>query len=271
MREEYERETQRARAFLFERGLVSFAAGESCRVVPSPNFQRPILAVAFYMAPPPLTASRLGHFFVPYTPPDYTEDQIRERLRGNCRPQMPTTSVHEAYPGHHWHLSWMAGTPRTVRKLFRTSYFAEGWALYGEKMMREQGYFATPEQELAHLQARIFRAARIVVDTALHGAGADMSVEAAERFMSTNGTLTPGIAAAEVNRYCAWPTQAPSYLTGALEIERMRAEYLDAGLGDLRSFHDRLAGSGALPLGLARRAVLAPVTVTSAAASRAEG
>jgi uncharacterized protein (DUF885 family) len=131
-------------------------------------------------------------------------------------------------------------------------------------MMREQGYFATPEHELAHLQARIFRAARIVVDTALHcgdGGVEEMSIEEAEHFMSTNGTLNPDTATAEVNRYCAWPTQAASYLTGSLEIERIRGEYLGAGLGDLRSFHDRLAGSGSLPLGLARRAVLsAPAT-----------
>jgi uncharacterized protein (DUF885 family) len=83
MRAEYEEHTERARKFLIEHDLVSFADGESCRVVPSPEFQRPILAVAFYMAPPPLTASRLGHFFVPYTPAEYTEDQVRERLRAN--------------------------------------------------------------------------------------------------------------------------------------------------------------------------------------------
>ncbi|MGH3990875.1 MAG: DUF885 family protein, partial [Pseudonocardiaceae bacterium] len=49
----------------------------------------------------------------------------------------------------------------------------------------------------------------------------------------------------------AWPTQAPSYLTGCLEIERMRAQWT----GDLRGFHDTLAGSGCLPLGLAGRAL----------------
>ena len=254
MREEYDAETQRARQFLVDHRLVSFADGESCRVVPSPVFQRPVLAVAFYSAPPPLTANRRGHFFVPYTPDGYPPAQVRARLRGNSRPQLPTTAVHEAYPGHHWHLSWMANTPRTVRTILRTPYFAEGWALYTEKLMREHGYFTTLEQELAHLVARTFRAARIVVDTALHTG--DLTVEQAEEIMSTKGTLNPETARAEVNRYCAWPTQAPSYLTGCLEIERIRADYLDAGLGGLREFHDQLAGSGSLPLGLARRAVL---------------
>jgi uncharacterized protein (DUF885 family) len=222
---------------------------------------------------------------VPYPPDDFTDEQVRERLRSNARAQLPTTSVHETYPGHHWHLSWMASTPRTIRKLLRSVYFIEGWGLYTEKLMREQGYFTTPEHELAYLEARIFRAARIVVDTALHcddsfradsfrgdsfrgdsfgddSFGGDsfrapMSIEQAEEFMSTNGTLNRQTAKAEVNRYCAWPTQAPSYLTGCLEIERIRDEYLATGRGGLREFHDQLAGSGSLPLGLARRAVLA--------------
>lgn len=250
MRAEYEAETRRARDFVAERGLVTFPEGEECLVLPSPEFQRPILAVANYLAPPPLTASRTGVFFVPFTPDGYTEEQVRQRLRTNSRAQMPSIAVHEAYPGHHWHLSWMAGNPRRARKVFRTPYFVEGWALYVEKVLHEQGYFDTPETELAHLDCRIFRAARIVVDTALHCG--DMTVEQAQEFMTTKASLSPGTAAGEVSRYCAWPTQAPSYLTGALEIERIRADYR----GDLRTFHDTIAGSGGLPLGLARRAVL---------------
>ncbi|GIH60499.1 DUF885 domain-containing protein [Microbispora siamensis] len=250
MRAEYEAETLRAREFVRERGLVTFPEGEVCRVEPSPEFQRPIIAVASYLAPPPLSSSRDGVFFVPYTPDGFTEEQVRQRLRTNSRPQMPSISVHEAYPGHHWHLSWMAGNPHRARKIFRTPYFVEGWGLYVEKLMHEQGYFDTPETELAHLDCRIWRAARIVVDTALHCD--DMTIEQAEEFLTTKASLSPGTAAGEVSRYCAWPTQAPSYLTGALEIERIRADYT----GDLRTFHDTIAGSGGLPLGLARKVVL---------------
>jgi uncharacterized protein (DUF885 family) len=83
-----------------------------------------------------------------------------------------------------------------------------------------------------------------------------MTIEEAEHFMTTKSSLTPGTAKGEVNRYCAWPTQAPSYLTGALEIDRIRDDYLAADRGDLRTFHDNLAGSGGLPLGLARRVAL---------------
>ncbi len=254
MRDEYAAETDRARRFVAERDLVTFAEGEHCEVVPAPAFQRAILSVASYMSPPPLTDSRTGHFFVPHTPDGYSQEQIVQRLQTNARAQMPTIAVHEAYPGHHWHLSWMAGNPRRARKTFRTSYFSEGWALYVETMMREQGYFTDPAHELGHLEARLFRAARIVVDTALHAG--EMTVEQAREFMRTKASLTEDTAVGEVSRYCSWPTQAPSYLTGCLEIEDIRAEYLAAGRGDLKAFHDTIAGSGALPLGLARRVAL---------------
>jgi uncharacterized protein (DUF885 family) len=256
MRAEYEAETQRARAALVEHSLVTLPEGEECGVVPSPPFHRAIMAVASYLGPPPLTTRRAGYFFVPFTPDGATDEQITHRLRTNARPQMPTIAVHEAYPGHHWHSAWVAaqGSAHPLRKVFRTSYFSEGWALYAEKLLRSVGYYRTTASLMGHVEARLFRAARMIVDTALHCG--DMTPGEAESFMVARTALTPGTAAGEVKRYCAWPTQAPSYLTGALEIDLIRDEYLAAGLGSLRDFHDRIAGSGALPLGLARRVAL---------------
>lgn len=251
---EYVEETERARRFTKERDIVSFAPGEECRVLPGPAFLRAVLSVASYNRPPALTPSRIGTFNVPFTPDGATPEQIEGRLKTNSRVSMPTISVHEAYPGHHWHFSWLTEQQRLVRNIFTTPYFSEGWALYIETVMREQGYFSDPRHELGHLDARIFRAARIIVDTALHCE--DMPVEEAEAFMATKASLTPETAKGEVNRYCAWPTQAPSYLTGCLEIEAIRAEYLARGKGTLKQFHDSIAGSGALPLGLARRVAL---------------
>ncbi|MEU0885732.1 DUF885 domain-containing protein [Lentzea sp. NPDC005914] len=256
MRAEYDAETQRARAALVEHSLVTLPEGEECRVVPSPLFHRAIMSVASYLGPPPLTPRRAGYFFVPFTPAGATDEQVTHRLRTNARSQIPTISVHEAYPGHHWHSAWVAaqGPSHPLRKVFRTSYFSEGWALYAEKLLRSVGYYTSRAALMGHVEARLFRAARMIVDTALHCG--DMTPAEAEAFMVSRTALTPGTAAGEVKRYCAWPTQAPSYLTGALEIDLIRDDYLAAGLGSLRDFHDRIAGSGALPLGLARRVAL---------------
>lgn len=256
MRAEYEAVTQRSRDFLRDHDLVSFAPGEECRVVPAPVFQRAVTAVASYYAPPGLTDRRTGHFFVPFTPDGATPEQVEQRLRTNSRASMPTITAHEAYPGHHWHLTTAAGGTRTIRKVLTTPYFSEGWGLYAERVMREHGFFTEPAHDLAHLDARIFRAARIVVDTSLHVG--EMSFDEAVDFMAAKSSLSPATARAEVRRYCAWPTQAAAYLTGALQIERIRDRWREAHPdAPLRAFHDRLAGSGALPLGLAERIALA--------------
>lgn len=253
MQAEYAEWTARARAFCAERDLVTLPAEERCEVVPSPPHERAVTAVAFYYQPPLLARGLVGHFFVPFTPDGTPAMQVRQRLQSNSRMTIPTTSVHEAYPGHHWHLAWLSATSeRPLRAVLGSAYFVEGWALYAEQMMREQGFFTDLRHEIGQVEARMFRAARIIVDTALHCG--EMTVEEAVGFLQDSVAMSAETARAEVVRYCAWPTQASSYLTGALEIQRLRDEWVAAG-GGLREFHDRIAGSGMLPLGLAARAL----------------
>jgi len=257
MREEYAEWTGRARSFLRDTGLVTLPAGERCTVEPSPPFQRPILAVASYQRPPAFQDTLHGHFFVPY-PPDGTPDaEVQKRLEGNCSAGIPTTAVHEAYPGHHWHLVMAKANPSPVRRIFGTSYFSEGWALYAERVMREQGFFSDPKHLLYQYEATIFRAARIVVDTSLHMG--EMSFDDAVRHMVERGNLTEPNARSEVGRYCSWPTQASSYLTGMLEIVDIRTRWLARrGATDraaLRAFHDAITSAGMLPTTLAERSI----------------
>lgn len=251
MRASYEKWCGLARDFLVGSDLVSFPEGERCEVVPSPVFQRPTLAVASYQEPPPFSNSRVGHFFVPYPPAGESPAGVAERLASNGFHAIPTTAVHEAYPGHHWHLVWSAQTRRPVRKVVTTSYFIEGWALYSEAMMRREGFFVDPAAELSHLGARIFRAARVVVDTALHSG--EMTPEQAVGYLRDKVAMTTAVAVAEVERYCSWPTQAASYLTGSLQIEALRDRWTDEGRGDLHAFHDAVAADPGLPVALVER------------------
>ncbi len=265
MRQGYADWTARARAFLARTGLVTLPPGERCVVEPSPVFQRPVLGVASYNAPPSFSDSWTGHFFVPFAPDGTPAEEVQQRLEANSWGDIPTTSVHEAYPGHHWHLVMRKRNPSRVRRVFGTPYFTEGWALYAERVMRERGFFTDPIQELCHLNATLFRAARIIVDTSLHMG--EMTYDEAVEFMRTKAGLPEPTAKAEVGRYCSWPTQASAYLTGCLEILRIRRDWLDArGLrgvapadapvAALREFHDTITESGALPLGLAERVMI---------------
>ena len=254
MRLAYAEATARARTFLREHDLVSFPPGEECVVEPSPHYQRPILAVASYNSPPPFSSSMRGHFFVPFPPDGASEEEIQQRLENNSYSSIPTTSVHEAYPGHHWHLVTVKQHASPLRRTFRTPYFTEGWGLYAEQVMREQGFFTDPRHEMCQFEATLFRAARIVVDTSLHIG--DMSFDAAVEYMHTKANLPPPTARAEVARYCTWPTQAAAYLTGCLEILRIRERFLRETGGSLRQFHDRMGASGALPIALAEQVAL---------------
>lgn len=263
MRRGYEEWTERARAFLKERGLVSFPPGEECSVEPSAPYQRPVLAVASYVAPPSFAETMRGHFFVPYPPDGASDEEIAKRLESNCYPGIPTTAVHEAYPGHHWHLVMAKGNPSHLRQWFGTSYFAEGWGLYAERMMREADFYDDLRHVMFQYEATLFRAARIVADTSLHLG--EMTHDEGVAFMMANSSLTEPTAIAEVTRYCSWPTQASSYLTGCLEILRIRDRFLSARRTDisdtaaLRDFHDAITSSGTLPIALAERAVMAAV------------
>jgi len=257
MRAEYEDWTERARKFLRDTGLVTLPKGEECTVEPSPPFQRPILAVASYNRPPAFKDTLHGHFFVPYPPDGTSPEEIQKRLEGNCSAGIPTTAVHEAYPGHHWHLVMAKLNPSPVRRVFGTPYFNEGWGLYAERVMREQGFFTDPKHLLYQYEATIFRAARIVVDTSLHMN--EMTVDEAVKHMVERGNLTEPNSRAEVGRYCSWPTQASSYLTGMLEIIDIRTRWLaKRGASDrpaLRAFHDAITGAGMLPTSLAEKAI----------------
>ena len=268
MRRSYEDWTAKARQFLVDSGLITIPEGESCEVLPSPPFQRPLLGVASYMSPPAFAPSLQGHFFVPFAPEGASAAEIQKRLAANSFGHIPTTTVHEAYPGHHWHLVVRKTSSRRLRRVLGTPYFNEGWGLYAERLMRERGFFTEPIQELNHLKATLFRAARIIVDTSLHLG--EMDYEEAIRFMVEKTATPEPTARAEVGRYCWWPTQASAYLTGCLEILRIRDRFLEsrglpagsaasAPVAVMREFHDRLAASGSLPLGLAERALLGDV------------
>jgi uncharacterized protein (DUF885 family) len=253
MRAEYEVACRDARKFMTDHGLVTNPPDEHCHVVPAPAAVRATLAVACYVSPPMFRPSKDGYFFVPYPVDGGDADEVAGLLESNAAYAIPTTAVHEAYPGHHWHLMTMKEA-RPVRRIFTSTYFVEGWALYTEGMMRDAGFFS-PEGGLGQLEARLLRAARIVVDTSLHTG--EMSFDEAVDFMHEKVAVPLPTARSEVARYCAWPTQASAYLTGAMAIERARDDWLAAG-GSLQVFHDSLARSGALPVPLAVRAIGVP-------------
>jgi uncharacterized protein (DUF885 family) len=250
--QEYRDLTERARRFVVDHALMSLPDGERCAVEPAPAFMRGSTAVASYFPAAPFLPGTRGTFNVPYTPDGSSAAAVEDRLRSNAHYENAATTAHEAYPGHHAHFVHMANAS-PLRQFISSTYFIEGWAHYVEKMMFEQGFYKDDEEVLGYLAARIFRASRIIVDTSLHLG--EMSVDDAATFMHEKAGLPPEVARAEALRYAAWPTQASAYLTGALAIEAMAKRWVAEGHGTLKQFHDAVTDQGALPPGLAARAI----------------
>jgi len=250
--EAYRNETDRARDFVRTTGLMSIPEGEACAVEPAPLFLRAAAPVASYFPPASFGPASGGTFNVPFTPDGASAEEQEARLRSNSFCEIPGVTAHEAYPGHHLHFAASQGT-NALRQVLHSTHMIEGWGLYVENMMGEQGYYTSPAVHLGQLSMRLFRAGRIVVDTSLHLG--EMSIAEATEFMAQRCGFPVPTAHREVLRYCSYPTQASAYLTGALEIERMAAEWTGSGRGTLAAFHDALTRSGKLPLGVAARAI----------------
>ncbi|HEY8485701.1 MAG TPA: DUF885 domain-containing protein [Longimicrobiales bacterium] len=246
--ETYAREVQRARDFILERDLVGIPPTEALAVVPTPEYLRPLIPSAAYVPPAPHEVEQQGFFFV--TPPDNGE-----LLREHSRYGIPITALHEAYPGHHLQFTWACRADTEPRRVFWTPVFAEGWALYCEEMMWEQGFYADPRERLLQLQNLLWRACRVVVDVGLHARG--WSTDRAVAYLVEEAGLERFHAEIEVRRYCAEPTQPLSYAVGKRELLRLR-ERFRARQGEafeLRDFHDRVLSWGTIPPSLIARAL----------------
>jgi len=164
---------------------------------------------------------------------------------------MKTLAYHEGIPGHHFQISTAMGLKDLplIRQQTLYSAYAEGWALYAEQFAAEIGmYKDDPWGDLGRLQAELFRAVRLVVDTGIHSQG--WSREQAIDYMVNTTGMARGEVVSEVERYMGLPGQACAYKVGQLKILELRAR-AKAALGDkfdLKDFHAVVLENGGVPL-----------------------
>nr|MBA2627977.1 DUF885 family protein [Gemmatimonadales bacterium] len=125
----YRSEVARARSFVRERGLVPVPEGP-VNVVPTPSFLAPLVPFAAYDPPPIDMPERVGRFYVTVPADEASAATSAARRRGHCVHEVPSTVVHEAYPGHHLQLLTAHALDSEVRRHLWTPLMVEGWALY---------------------------------------------------------------------------------------------------------------------------------------------
>ena len=203
-----------------------------------PDATAPTTTTAYYQ-PPSLDGSRQGYYYVNLYKPE-------------SRPiwEIDALTAHESVPGHHLQIALsyeMTGMPKFRRNADYTA-FVEGWALYSEKLGYELGLYQDDFQKMGQLNYDMWRAVRLVVDTGMHAF--KWSRDQAVYYFKQNTGKSDQDINNEIDRYISWPGQALAYKVGQLRIQALRAE-AEKALGDrfdVRAFHDKLLGSGALPL-----------------------
>jgi len=163
---------------------------------------------------------------------------------------LESLTLHEAVPGHHlqYALSRELEDQHPVRRFAQLSAFSEGWALYGERLGLEAGFYTDPYSNFGRLTYEMWRACRLVVDTGIHVMG--WTRDQAMDFLASNTALSLHEVRTETDRYISWPGQALAYKTGELKIRELRAaaEQAMGGRFDIRAFHDVVLRNGPVPL-----------------------
>ena len=201
-----------------------------------------------YYRPPALDGSSPGKFYI-----------NQKDTRDNPRWTLPTLMYHEGAPGHHFQLSaaQLIENVPFLRKFSPFSAYTEGWGLYSERIAAEDMgmYKDDPLGDLGRLQAEMFRAVRLVVDTGMHAKR--WSRERAIEYMLSKTGMTEAEVIREIERYVVWPGQATAYKVGQLSMLRVRA-MAENQLGDafdIRKFHEMILMNGAMPLEILEESV----------------
>ena len=248
--EGYDVAMRRARAHLIEHDLATVPDDERVEVIATPPYLRGVLPFAAYFQPARWDPSPVGIYVVT---PDVDGDP--GAMREHYRAAISNTSIHEAYPGHHLQLSLAERHPSLTRAQVDAPEFVEGWGMYSEQMMREQGFDDGPAFRVALATDAIWRAARIVLDVRMHRG--EVSIEEAADFLVEHTGFERPNALAEARRYTYTPTYNLSYLLGKVLLLGLRDEE-QRRLGpdfSLRDFHDTLLRGGSLPISFHRRAL----------------
>src|SRR5581483_5335543 len=199
-----------------------------------------------YADPGSLDGSRVGVFYV----------NLRD-MHEIWKYQMRTLAYHEAVPGHELQgaiAQRLTGVP-VFRKVLPFTAYDEGWAVYAERLAWEMGFERDPLDNLGRLQAEMFRAVRLVVDTGIHRM--HWTREQAIAYTMEKTGMAEGEVVSEVERYYVVPAQALAYKIGMLKFLQLRAQAQER-LGprfDIRQFHRVVLGNGPLPLGILEKQV----------------
>ena len=243
----YRQRMREAHKWLQRHDLVTLPEKEALHIQETPGFLKPLIPFAAYEPPMPVDKKQRGLYYV-------TTSNDEALLAEHNQYSIDLTSVHESYPGHH--LQFVTANihhaDNTTRSVHASASLYEGWALYCEDLMEEQGFLNRKEHRFIMLRDRLWRALRVIIDVKIHTRG--LSITDASKLMVEKLGFDQKLADAELAWYSTAPTVPLCYATGYELIKAVREHQQQKPGFELKAFHDALLeqGSIALPLVIRR-------------------
>ena len=243
----YRKRMRDAYKWLQQHDLVTLPESESLHIQDTPGFLKPLIPFAAYEPPMPCNPKQRGLYYV-------TTSDDEALLAEHNEYSIDLTSVHESYPGHH--LQFVTANihhaGNMTRSIHASASLYEGWALYCEDLMQEQGFLDRKEHRFIMLRDRLWRALRVIIDVKIHTQG--MSIAEAVTLMIDRLGFDQQQAEGELAWYSSAPTVPLCYATGYELIKAVREYQQRKDDFNLKAFHDALLqqGSIALPLVIRR-------------------
>ncbi len=242
----YRKRVHSAHKWLQTHDLVTLPKNERLHIQETPAFLRSLIPFAAYEPPFSNDLRQRGLYYI-------TTANDEASLAEHNAYSIDLTSVHESYPGHH--LQFVTANARcaynVTRLLYASASLYEGWALYCEDLMVEQGFLAQEEHRLIMLRDRLWRAMRVIIDVKIQTQG--LSISDAAKLLVDQLGFEQQQADGELAWYTSAPTVPLCYATGYGLIKAVR-EYQQQQPGfELKAFHDALLGEGSIALPLVIR------------------
>ena len=246
---------QQASDFVVEHNLVTMPE-EPVEIIIMPEFQRGV-AIAYLDPPGPLDRDQPAFYAVAPLPEDWTDEQAESFLREYNLLSLQDLTIHEGVPGHYLQIALSNRYPSPLRSVLWSGPFVEGWAVYAEEMMIENGYMdGDPLMKLINLKWYLRAITNAIIDSAIHVDG--MTREAAMKLMVEGGFQEEREAAGKWVRAQLTSAQLSTYFVGYLEHIEMR-EAVRKKWGDdftLRRYHDQVLSYGSPPARFVRALML---------------
>jgi len=234
--------------FISEHDILTLPQPDHCRIIEMPEFHRGN-STAYMNSPPPLDPKATGFYAVSPPPSDWDAGRVRSFLEEYNRYMLQILTIHEAYPGHYVQFEYANRNPSLIRRVLSSGAYVEGWAVYTEQTMLDQGYGQGDlSLRLTQLKFYLRAVGNAILDHEMHCDG--MTDEAALQLLMERAYQSEGEARLKVIRAKQSSVQLSTYFVGRMAMYRLR-QSVERDLGDqfkLGRYHEAVIEPGPVPV-----------------------